>query len=190
MVAKAESGRLSDGVEVVEYYKGYSPPFDAVGPVRRLLAHLPEEHLNRLYGVTLTNSQSTRYMRKGHTRSRKKKVRFVNCRGLYGGGRIILIIDNIYRGYPDFYLRIPLLRTALLGEVLYHEIGHHIHGARKTDRRDSEFVADEWGDKLTRSFMRKRYWYLRVLAAPCRLLARALSPRREEARRVKAAPSR
>ena len=179
MVAKAESGRLSDGVEVVEYYKDYSPPFDAVKPVRRLLEHLPEKYLKGLYSVTLTNSQSTRYLRKGHTRSRKKKVRFADCRGLYGGGQITLIVDKIFLDYPEYFLRLSLVRTMLLGEVLYHEIGHHIHRTQKPDRRDREFIADEWMDKLMRSFMRKRYWYLKVLAAPCRFLSRVLWPPRK-----------
>jgi hypothetical protein len=179
MVAKVESEELAPGVEVVEYYKDYSPPFDAVKPVRRLLEHLPGKYLKGLYGVTLTNSQSTRHLRKGYTRSRKKKVRFADCLGLYGGGRITLIVDKIFRDYPDYFLRLPFVRTMLLGEVLYHEIGHHIHRTQKPDRRDLEFVADEWRDKLMRSFMWERYWYLRGMAAPCRFLSRVLWPPRE-----------
>jgi hypothetical protein len=60
----------------------------------------------------------------------------------------------------------------LIGEVLYHEIGHHIHRTKRHDRRDKEFVADEWGEKLLRSFMTRRYWYVSYVTVPLRPLLR------------------
>ncbi len=165
-----ESGNLSKEVNVVEHYRDYSPPFDAREPVRQLLSYVPDKYLAGLHSVTLTNSHSTRLLRRGKTRSRKRKVRLSDCRGLYRAGQVVLIVDQIFLGYPNYFLHLSYFRTYLLGEVLYHEIGHHIHRTRKHDRRDQEFVADEWGDKLLRSFMSKRYWYISFAAVPYQLL--------------------
>src|ERR1044072_63461 len=175
MVAKAESVGSEGGVKVVEFYKDYSPPFNACKAVRRLLEYVPEKYLKGLRVVTLTNSQGTRSMRKGRTRWRGQRVRRAACNGFYGAGQLTLIIDNIFRGGPNYELRLlPFVGTFLIGEVLYHEIGHHIHRTHRPDRRDKEFLADEWGDKLLRSYLDKRYWYVKPLAVPYMLLIRPL----------------
>ena len=49
------------------------------------------------------------------------------------------------------------------GEVLYHEIGHHIHSTRKPVYEGPENVAEDWSRKLWRHFLRTRYWYLTPL---------------------------
>lgn len=164
--------KLSEQIKVVEYYRNYSPPFDASKPVRLLLRHVPDKYLTGLHSVTLTNSQSTRMLRRGKVRSQNRKVRFADCRGLYCAGQVSLLVDKIYLDYPKFFLRLPLIRTCLIGEVLYHEVGHHIHRTKKREHRDKEFVADEWRDKLLRSFVLKKYWYLSVIAVPYQLLIR------------------
>jgi hypothetical protein len=89
---------------------------------------------------------------------------------LYAGGQITLLVDKIFSGCPSWFLQLPIFRTYLLGEVLYHEIGHHIHHTKQPERRDKETVAEEWKEKLLRSFMSKRYWYLAALAKPYHLL--------------------
>jgi hypothetical protein len=78
----------------------------------------------------------------------------------------VLLVDKIFLGCPKYFLHVPYFRTYLMAEVLYHEIGHHIHRTKKRDHRDKEFVADEWGDKLLQSFMKERYWYIPFVAAP------------------------
>lgn len=165
-----ENSGSSKGVNLVELYRDYSPPFDASKPVRQLLSYVPDKYLAGLDCVTLTNSHSTRLLRRGKTRSQKRKVKLSDCRGLYGTGQVVLMVDKIFLGYPNYFLRLPYFRTYLLGEVLYHEIGHHIHRTKKHDRRDKEFVADEWAGKLLRSFMSKRYWYVSFAAIPYQLL--------------------
>lgn len=167
-----KGGKLSEEIKVVEYYRGYSPPFDAIKPVRKLLRHVPEKYLDGLQIVTLTNSQSTRRLRRGKAWSGKRKVRFADSRGWYRRGQIVLLIDKIAAEYPDFSLRLPFFRTYIIGEVLYHEIGHHIHRTKKRDDRDKEFVAEEWKDKLLRPFIRQSYWYLAAIAVPYQFLIR------------------
>lgn len=165
-----KSSKLSERVKVVEFYRNYSPPVDALKPIGRLLRHVPDKYLTGLHSVTLTNSQSTRTFRRGKTRSRKRKVKFVDCCGLYRAGQVVLLIDNIFLNYPHLFLRLPFVRTYLIGEVLYHEIGHHIHHTMKREYRDTELVADEWKNKLLRSFMLQRYWYFSIVAVPYKLL--------------------
>jgi hypothetical protein len=168
------TSKTSELIKVGEYYRNYSPPFDASKPVRRLLHYIPDKYLVGLHSITLTNSQSTRMLRRGGVRSQNRKVRFADCRGLYRAGQVVLLIDKIFLDYPTFFLRLPFFRTYLIGEVLYHEVGHHIHRTKKREHRDEEFVADEWRDKLLRSFMSKRYWYFSVIAVPYRLLIRPI----------------
>ena len=70
-------------------------------------------------------------------------------------------MDRIFDPYPEIFLLVPVIKTYAIGEILYHEIGHHIHQMEEPGFRDRrEEVADEWGDKLMRIFLRRRYWYL------------------------------
>lgn len=58
-------------------------------------------------------------------------------------------------------LLLPPFKTFVIGEVLYHEIGHHIHRLEEPGfRTNKEVVADEWRDKLMQLFLKQRYWYL------------------------------
>jgi hypothetical protein len=159
----------AEAVKVVEYYRGYSPPFNASHTVRLLLRHIPDKYLDGIHSVTLTNSQSTRLLRRGKIKWQKRKVNMADCRGFYRAGQVVLLVDQILLDFPHYLLRLPLFQAYLIGEVLYHEVGHHIHRVKKRDGRDKEFVADEWGEKLLRSFIRKRYWYLSSVAVAYRL---------------------
>jgi hypothetical protein len=155
-------------VMVVEYYRDYSPPFDASRAVRLLLHHVPAKYLAGIRSVTLTNSRSTRLLRRGKVRWRNRKVKKADCLGFYRAGHVTLLIDKILLDCPWYLLLLHILPTYAIGEVLYHEIGHHIHRTQRRDVRDKEFVADEWGKKLLGAFVRKRYWYLSPVAAAYR----------------------
>lgn len=65
-------------------------------------------------------------------------------------------------------LRLPFFRYIMPGDVLYHEIGHHIHAIHKPIHEEREYVAEDWSRKLYANFVRKHYWYrypgLRVFA--------------------------
>jgi hypothetical protein len=45
-------------------------------------------------------------------------------------------------------------------DVLYHEIGHHIHAVHEPTYQQREDIANCWRRELWRQFLRKRYWYL------------------------------
>ena len=51
------------------------------------------------------------------------------------------------RGWESsWWLRIPLIREGKIADVLFHEIGHHIHFTCRPEYREKEDVADVGGD--------------------------------------------
>lgn len=161
----------SSKVKIVEDYYNYYPPVRVYRSLELLLRYVPEEHLRGLRQITLTNSEQLQGRRK--ITSEKRRIRPADCLGLYSDGHIRLIMDRILEPYPEIFLLVPLFKTHAIGETLYHEIGHHIHHMQEPGFRDRiEEVADEWSDKLMRTFLRQRYWYL----APIRVLLRPFWP--------------
>ena len=75
---------------------------------------------------------------------------------------IELFVDNIVVQCPKA-MKISLLRDLVFADVLFHEIGHHIHMTRAKVHREREDVADEWMHRLGKTYL-KRKWYLRPLA--------------------------
>jgi hypothetical protein len=68
------------------------------------------------------------------------------------------------------WLRLVIVRDIELSEVLYHEIGHHIHRVHKPLYEGKEDVADKWSRKLSSKFIRDRDWYLFPLVLPIALV--------------------
>jgi len=148
-------------VKIVAQYQDYSPPVDVYRSLRLLLKYVPPEHLTGLHTIVLTNSEEVGRRIRGKIRSEKRRVRPSDCAGLYSKGRIILLVDRILGQVPEVILLVPLFKTYLLGETLYHEIGHHIHRLNEPGyRTQKEFVADQWKEKLLQGFVVRRYWYL------------------------------
>ena len=161
----SQRGNLSGNFKMVEQYLDYAPPVDVYGSLRLLLRHVPEQYLSGLYKITLTNSDSLRSSYRGKFWSEKRRLRPADCSGLYHKGHILLAMDLILQGCPEVFLLFPPIKTFLIGEVLYHEMGHHIHRIEEPGyRADKEEVAEEWKEKLMRAFLRRRYWYLVSLA--------------------------
>jgi hypothetical protein len=156
--------------EVVEAYRDFEPPANFKQVVETLLAYVPPKYLVGLKTIILTNSSAlSRDQRRQTTWSRKHKVRLSECRGSYfratksSPATIWLYVDNILRREPRWVTRVPLIRYMEPSNVLYHEIGHHIHATIKPAYKEREDVAEEWRRKLLGNFARKRYWYLRPL---------------------------
>lgn len=91
------------------------------------LAFDPQQYLSGLYKITLTNSDNLRSSYRGKFWSEKRRLRPADCGGLYHKGHILLAMDLILQGCPEVFLLFPPIKTFLIGEVLYHEMGHHIH---------------------------------------------------------------
>jgi len=151
---------LSSKVKIVEQYYNYRPPVHVYGAVEVLMRYVPEEHLSGLHTINVTNSAYMREALKGKYTQDKRRFRAADCRGLYWHGEIWLILDQIFKA--DSLMIIPALRTIFIGDVLYHEIGHHIHRMEQPGfRKDKEAFADEWKERLMQMFIRQHYWYLR-----------------------------
>ncbi len=156
-------------------YSGYEPPFHIEPIVQRLIDSVPEKYLTGLKEIVLTNSSGlSRKRRRAVTKSRNRKVKQAEARGLYHpswrGRRawIEIFVDNALAGWDKgLWLRISFIREARIGDVLFHEIGHHIHFTCHPEHREREDVADVWKVRLERGYHRNRHrwmkWPLRML---------------------------
>ena len=124
------------------------------------MRYVPEEHLRGLRTINVTNSAYMREALKGKFTQDKRRFRAADRRGMYWHGEIWLVLDQIFEA--DSLMIVPALRTIFIGDVLYHEIGHHIHRMEQPGfRKEQEAFADEWKERLMQTFIRQHYWYLR-----------------------------
>ena len=155
---------MSSRVKIVAQYHNYSPPVEVYRSVRLLLKYVPDEYLVGLKLIVLTNSQEVRSQIRGKIVSEKDRIRPGDCAGLYSKGRVLLLLDQILGQYPEGFLLIPPFKTYVIAEILYHEIGHHIHRLEEPGyRMNKEAIADEWKEKLLQTFLIQRYWYFAKL---------------------------
>jgi hypothetical protein len=160
---------VSDSLEVRinEAYRDYQPRFDARKLIHKLLSTVPGKYLGGLDCVVLTNEANlSRRDRVGKVWSRRRKRLKTDILGRYYPGTpsrrpyIELRVDKIVTGVTRSVMRIPLLREIAFGNVLFHEIGHHIHYTLRPEFNEKEDVADKWERKLSVRFLRHNYWYV------------------------------
>jgi hypothetical protein len=168
------NGPISDSpdtprLQVVEHYSGYKPPFDVTRLVARMLDSIPPKYLNGLSEIVLTNPAGlSRHRRRSVTKARGRKVRIAEARGLYHpawNGKpawIEIFVDKTLLGWEKgWWLKFPCLQEMTIGEVLFHEVGHHIHFTIKPEFMEKEDVADDWGKRLRRHQFAKQHPVLR-----------------------------
>jgi hypothetical protein len=156
-------------IEICESYKDFSPPSWVHKSVTRLIEGIPDKYLAGLHSVTLTNVDGLNHSRRRQkTISRKRKVTVRECRGLYHykwqekPAHIELFVDQIIHRWPLLVLKVPLFQDLLLADVLYHELGHHIHKTTAPEHREREDVADDWQKKLGRHYFRQNYKWIKL----------------------------
>ena len=156
-------------MEIVEAYKDWQPPIDGRKAVAAAISAVPNEHLIGLDRVVLTNAGGlNRSQRRKKTRWRGRTRNSREALGTYAQpwqGRaayINLFVDNIIAQCPRA-AKLPPIRNALFADILFHEIGHHIHVTRTKQFRQREDVADDWARSLGESYLRGRRWYLAPL---------------------------
>jgi hypothetical protein len=174
-------------IRIVECYKDYRPPFDVAKVVAMLLRTTPEKYLRGLDSVVLMDEASLpRKDRKGKTTSRKRKLDKRRILGRYhpqwhwSRPWIEIRVDKTLAGTPRLLLWLPPVRGLCLGDVLYHELGHHVHYFIRPEYREKEDVADDWGRKFMANFLRKRYWYAIWPLVLFSKLRKRISPRKEQ----------
>jgi len=150
---------------VVERYTGYVPPFDVKSEVEKMVATVPTKFLVGLDEIVLTDTAGLpRKIRRGVTKSRKKKIRMIEAQGLYHPAWnnrpawIEIFVDSALRNWErGWWLKSQMYRDGLIGDVLFHEIGHHIHFVVQPEHREREDVADEWKVRLSRNYSRQAH---------------------------------
>jgi hypothetical protein len=173
--------------EIVQSFSNYEPPFDVATVVGRMIDSVPPAYLNGLKRIVLTNSAGlARKRRRAVTKSRKRKVRIIEARGLYHpewcgtAAWIEIFVDKtLSRWNTSFWWKLPLLRETEIGDVLFHEIGHHIHYACRPEFREREDVADVWKVRLEGIYLLRRYARLRIFVRPLYRLFRPFFKRKE-----------
>ncbi len=159
--------------EIVESYRDFEPPAQIRKMVDNLLTTVPPKYLVGLKKIVLTNrSALPRDKRRQKVWGRGRKYRLAESLGSYSRSwksspaTVWLYVDNIVSADPAWVLRTPLLRYMRLGDVLYHEIGHHIHAVHRPVYDGHENVAEDWSRKLRGRFVRRHYWFLMPILYP------------------------
>jgi hypothetical protein len=156
---------------VTAAFSGYEPPSNVVVMAQRIVDSVPEKYLQGLTEIVLTNAGAlSRNRRRSVSKSRGRKVRIKEARGLYHpasqqrGAWIEIFVDNTLNRWEGGWLqRTNWFREVELSGVLFHEIGHHIHFTTRPEYREKEDVADAWKVRLERNYIRQRYGWLRPL---------------------------
>ena len=165
-------GETNSGPQIVVAFQGYTPPFDAEKAVRRMLRIVPTNYLWGLHNIVLTNTHALSRRERDRKTWGRRRVTLGQARGYYTAewkreaAHITILIDNLERHMGRQWLRVGLVRDMELADVLFHELGHHIHRVHRPKYEEKEDVADKWRDKFARKFLQSRYWYLVPLAVP------------------------
>lgn len=166
MTSQGDSGAKSADPAIIENYHDYTPPRKTRESVELLLRYVPPEYLVGPQSIVLSNIDAfSRSERRGKTWGRRGKGPLTRTRGWYSAATrvspasIRMNIDRISQVEFDWARHVPLVRYAALADVLYHEIGHHIHKQRRPVYEGKENVADYWSTKLWVDFVRARYPY-------------------------------
>jgi hypothetical protein len=156
--------------QIIENYRDFAPPRQVRPLIEDLLKAVPSKYLVGLKTILLTNQKAlSRDERRQKVWGRKGKQNIAEARGAYyqatrsNSAYVLLLIDNILDSAPPWILRVPHFRYVPLSEVLYHEIGHHIHAAHRPVHDGRENVAENWQKRLHQVFLRKQFWYLRPI---------------------------
>lgn len=159
-------------VDVAEMLEGFEAPFDLKGTVEGLLASVPDRYLASLKRVVITTSQglSGKMKRKVHRYRSGERGRYANAAGFYqprGGTQeavIVLLADNLVKGWPRWTFRFRLCCETVLAQTLYHELGHHVHRTQRPSRKDPEILANDWARRFRKNHFRTRHRYLFLFA--------------------------
>ncbi|QNI31301.1 hypothetical protein H7849_19735 [Alloacidobacterium dinghuense] len=135
-----------------------------------MLDSVPKNYLVGLGEVVLSNSSGLSGKRRDiRVKSRKRNVSLATASGAYHGASrgssawIEIFVDNALRGWEKgWWLRIPYIREGRLSDVLFHEIGHHIHRAVRPEHREKEDVADVWKVRLERNYHLQRFRWMGI----------------------------
>jgi hypothetical protein len=154
---------------VREAYRNYKPPKWVRPTVERLLAAVPAAHLSSVQAIVLTDAASVGEGRTQRVKGRKFDRRacggFYHPRHLGSAASIHIVVDNVVASAAvPFLLAFGPFREQMLADVLFHELGHHLDVTIGAAAPGGETAADDWSRRLSRTYFRRRYWWLRPIA--------------------------
>lgn len=164
---------MDNNINIVENYYNFEPRYNVKERIERLLSIVPSNYLMGLKTIHLTNYQALNHSKKRKkTWSQKRKVKLKNCLGWYYHKStnqevwIEILIDKVQDSFPKFFLISNFIKDWILADVLYHEIGHHIHSVHKREFSEREYVAEKWKKQLFSLYFKKKYWLLIKVLRP------------------------
>ena len=167
-----------------EDFEAYVPPRWFRRTVERLLKPLDVGHTNGLEAIVLTDS--ARFLRRGGRASRRQKngTPIGRYHPAFRGQRawIELIVDRIIGQLPKPWWYVGFVREMAVAQVLYHEIGHHLHYSVGSAARGGEPSAEAWNKRLTHLYFRPRFWYMRPFGKVMAPVAKWFDARRHRRR--------
>lgn len=155
-------------VPIHEDYATYIPPAWVRPTVLRLLSSLSEPLLQGLASIVLTDSPTA--VGRGGLGRRQRKNRRRILLGRYHPGWdghkpwIEIVVDTSVDDLPWRVSRFQFAQDLFIARVLFHEIGHHLHGTIGSAERGGEPSAEAWRRRLSALYFKKRFWYLRPAA--------------------------
>jgi len=164
------------GPRIVLAFQNYAPPFDAEKAIRRMLRVVPPKFLAGLHTIVLTNAAALSRREREQKTWGRRRVSLGDALGYYSQAwkgepaRITILVDNFEKKLDRTWKRFGFFRDMEFAEVLFHELGHHIHRVHKPKYEGREDVADKWSKKLSGKYVGDRYWYLFPLALPIALV--------------------
>lgn len=161
-------------VDVIEAYRDYEAPAGTRTSVETLLETVEPSLTAGLGSVVLTNTAALTGSRKrAFSWWHGRKLRHATqARGMYHrawhgqAAWVELFVDQTMRDTPRWLQRHHLIRIGLLGPVLYHELGHHIHATSHPEYAEPEGVADDWAKRLFLAHARARHPIVRRALQP------------------------
>jgi hypothetical protein len=151
-------------IAIYENYGTYKPSLNVRRIVEKLLDSIDPNYLQGLGSIVL--SSQTQLSRKGRRKkflSRGHTFPVATIRGFYQQSwqgqpaHIELYVDKILAPASGWKAHIPTACFFLIGNTLFHELGHHLHKTKHPEFKEREDVAEEWRKKLVKIAFRKRY---------------------------------
>ncbi len=161
-------------IEIKENYRNYVPPASIVATVTRLIDGISSDYLAGIKTIVLTNFEALNHNRRRQkNKSKGKKVAVKYSRGRYyhkykgDPAWIELFVEKMLpNDVSKIILCIPFVCDMFVSDVLFHEIGHHIHAIRAPEHKEPEDVAEKWKKKLTKEYFTRKYWYVLPILRP------------------------
>ena len=171
---------MSSVPNVIERYQEHRPLRSHKGTVERALASIPPDRLEGLEKISLRDWMSL-------TPGERRK-RLIPCQAFYlrakgrRPARIELFVDQIYDQWPRGIAFVPIFRSEILLNVLFHEVAHHVQAVQLQRKALWEEEADRIGFELARASFKKRH---PLLVPWARLFRRLINWRRRSIARRK-----